>query len=74
MHNIIHKQNFDNRHGDISSRQAKKGVTKRTWPVTKWHNRDGKPMEKTLDGCLAWKMLYHKYLLKQSTEERRIKI
>ena len=30
--------------------------------------------EDVLFVCLAWKMLYHKYLLKQSTEERRIKI
>ena len=28
MHNIIHKQDFDNQRDDISPRQAKKGVTK----------------------------------------------
>ena len=29
MHNIMHKQNFDNQRDDISVRQPKKGVTKK---------------------------------------------
>jgi len=62
MHNIIHKRNFDNQRDDISVHQPKKGVTKKTWTVPKWHNLDDKRMEKTVDGGLAWKMLYHKYL------------
>ncbi|MBR4415896.1 MAG: hypothetical protein IKS67_03945, partial [Victivallales bacterium] len=63
----------DNQRGDISGHQAKK-CDKKTWAVSKCHNGIAKWIEKVLEGNLAWKMLDNNCLLKQSTEERRIKI
>ena len=62
MHNIIHKRNFDNQRDDISVHQPKKGVTKKHGLCQNGTTLTTSGWKSTVDGGLAWKMLYHKYL------------